>query len=200
VAQPTSWTAAILAGGAARRFGGQDKSALVVGVQTILDRQIALLSTLAADVLLIGGPPRTVAGIRHVADRRPGYGPLGGLETALHEARGAATLVVACDMPYLDGGLLRHLLDCAASADAVVPRTARGYHPLCAVYSPACLAPAARRLAAGQLAMRGLLEDVRVRVVPAEEIARFGDPNRLLANVNTPDDYRDLDAVQIHQL
>jgi molybdopterin-guanine dinucleotide biosynthesis protein A len=36
---------AILAGGDARRFGGRDKSALVVDGRTILERQIAELST-----------------------------------------------------------------------------------------------------------------------------------------------------------
>ena len=37
------WTAAILAGGQARRLGGVDKSALVVGTRSILERQLSLL-------------------------------------------------------------------------------------------------------------------------------------------------------------
>ena len=36
-------SAAILAGGRARRFGGRDKSALLVGGRTILERQIDAL-------------------------------------------------------------------------------------------------------------------------------------------------------------
>ena len=40
----------------------------------------------------------------------------------------------------------------------------------------------------------------RTRVVPVEEMRRFGDPDRLLANVNTPADYADLEAVQGHKL
>ena len=41
---------AILAGGDARRFGGRDKSALVVDGRTILERQIAELSTVTPDL------------------------------------------------------------------------------------------------------------------------------------------------------
>jgi hypothetical protein len=38
-----------------------------------------------------------------------------------------------------------------------------------------------------------------MRVVPAREIRRSGDPNRLLANVNTPADYAALEALQGHK-
>jgi molybdopterin-guanine dinucleotide biosynthesis protein A len=43
------------------------------------------------------------------------------------------------------------------------PRTDRGYHPLCAVYTRGSLEPVARRLADGRLKMIDLFEDVRVR-------------------------------------
>ncbi len=195
------WTAAILAGGQARRFGGRDKSGLVVGGWSILERQLEVLAAVTDDVIVVGGAPAGAEGrVRVVPDREPGRGPLGGLHTALLESPGAGTLLVACDMPYLSAPLLNHLITCAAAADAVVPRTGRGYHPLCALYTRACLAPAARRLGEGRLAMVDLLEDVRVRVVTPGELDRFGDPDRLLANVNTPEDYQHIEAFQGHQL
>lgn len=193
------WSAAILAGGQSRRFDGRDKSALVVDGRPILDRQIGELSALTTDILLVGGGPTASTRVRAVPDAIAGAGPLGGLHTALTESRGDATIVIACDMPYVTSQLLGHLLELSRGADAVVPRTARGFHPLCAVYTRACLAPAAARLAAGRLKMTGLLEDVRVRVVTSEEIDAFGDHDRLLANVNTPAEYRSLVALQGHQ-
>ena len=200
------WSAAILAGGQARRFGGRDKSALLVDGRSILDRQMAELTTLTTDILIVGdGGPSLAPGAssgpgRVVADRVPGCGPLGGLHAALTEARGDATIVIACDMPYVSAPFLGHLLALTRDADAVVPRTERGYHPLCAAYTRACLAPAAARLAGGRLTMSGLFEDVRVRVVTVEEIDAFGHHKRLLANVNTPAEYHDLEAFQGHQL
>jgi molybdenum cofactor guanylyltransferase len=199
-------SAAILAGGRATRFGGRDKGGLVVGGRTILERQLTELSRVTTDILIVGNghrhgaAPRPGAVIpRVISDIVPGCGPLGGLHAALTEARGDALFVAACDMPYLDAALIRYLLGLTREGDAVVPRTKRGYHPLCAVYTTACLEPITRRLGARRLKMVDLLKDVRTRIVTLEELNRFGDDGKLLANVNTPAEYAELGAVQNHE-
>jgi molybdopterin-guanine dinucleotide biosynthesis protein A len=193
---------AILAGGQATRFGGRDKSALLVNGRSILDRQLASLAPLTDDLMIVGD--RDVAPgaipLRAVPDVVPGSGPLGGLHAALTAARGDVLLLVACDMPYLSAPFAEYLLSLAGDADIVVPESERGYHPLCAVYTRACLEPAAAQLADRQLKMRELVDRMRTRVVPIEDIRRFGDPHRLLANVNTPADYAGLEALQGHKL
>jgi molybdenum cofactor guanylyltransferase len=196
------WSAAILAGGKATRLQGCDKGALVVDGESILTRQLRELAQVTGDVMIAGGnPPREKIGTaRLVADHIPDCGPLGGLHAALAEGLGSAVVLVACDMPNISAAFLSHLLTLTCEADIVVPKTARGYHPLCAAYSRVCLAPAARRLAEGRLKMTGLFEDVRVRIVPTEEIAAFGDPDQLLANVNTPDEYLELESLHGHKL
>ena len=148
------------------------------------------------DILIVGGRPESAPMIRTVADREPGHGPLGGLHTALLESTGDRIILLACDMPYVAAPLLRHLCTLADEADVVVPRTDRGYHPLCAVYTRACLDPVVRRLAAGHLKMTDLFHDLRIREVPAEELRAFGDVHRLLANVNSRADQRELEAVR----
>jgi molybdenum cofactor guanylyltransferase len=182
------WSAAVLAGGKATRFGGRDKASLVVDGRTILDRQMKVLSSVAAEVLVVR------------EDLVPGCGPLGGLYTALTRAAHDATFVVACDMPFVTAPLAAHLLTFSTAADIVVPRTERGYHPLCAVYRRTCLDAIARRLADGRLKMTDLFSDVRVREVSSRELEAFGDPRRLLANVNTPADFAEFAALQGHKL
>ena len=182
------YSAAILAGGNATRFGGRDKSALVVDGRTILDRQTAALSSVADDVQVVRD------------DIVPGCGPLGGLHTALTRARHDVAAVVACDMPFVTAPLLAHLLSLSAGVDVVVPRTEGGYHPLCAVYRRTCLDAIARRLADRRLKMTDMFSDVRVREVSGEELSPFGDAHRLLANVNTPADFADLATLHGHKL
>ena len=80
------YTAAILAGGRATRFGGRDKSALVVDGRTILERQIAELSIVAEERLLVGGAV-SHPDARTIPDLVPDCGPLGGLHAALSGAR-----------------------------------------------------------------------------------------------------------------
>lgn len=196
-------SAAILAGGRASRFNGRDKGALVVGGRSIIERQLDELSRLTDDILIVGAscPPTLHGDIvpRVVHDRVPGCGPLGGLDAALAAARDDVIVVVACDMPFVTAALLGHLLSRAHNCDVVVPRTERGYHPLCAVYTRGCGAPVARRLAEGRLTMIGLFESVRVHVVTSEELDAFGDRHHLLANVNTPVEYEEIEALQSHQ-
>jgi molybdenum cofactor guanylyltransferase len=196
------WSAAILSGGRATRLQGRDKRALVVNGESILSRQLRELRQVTGDVMIVGGdPPRETTGMsRLIADRIPACGPLGGLHTALAEALGAAVVVVACDMPNIRAPFLNHLLTLTCEADIVVPKTSRGYHPLCAAYARVCLEPAAQRLGDMRLKMTGLFDDVRVRVVTPEEIRAFGDPDQLLANVNTPDEYLELESLQRHEL
>jgi molybdenum cofactor guanylyltransferase len=198
-------TAAILAGGRATRFGGRDKGALVVDGRTIFDRQVAELSQIAREILLVGGtnPEGRGPAVLPIADLIPGCGPLGGLHAALTAAENRVVIVVACDMPYVSAPFLAYLASLAgepAGFTAVVPQTERGYHPLCAAYTRAVIDPIERRLAAGRLTMTDLLADVRLRVVAAHEIAGFGDPHQLLANVNTPAEHESLEALHNHEL
>lgn len=186
-------------GGRARRFDGRDKSAIVVGRRSILDRQVAALAEITDDILLVGARDYAPSGTTVVADRVPDSGPLGGLDAALAAARDNAVVIVACDMPFVTAPLLAYLLQWTSRADAVVPRTERGYHPLCAAYTRACHEPVMRRLRDGRLKMLDLLEDVQVHAVDRDELDRFGDPDVLLANVNTPGELRDLEALLGHE-
>ena len=186
--------AAILAGGRARRFGGRDKSRLLVAGRTILERQIEALTPCVSRIMLVGAgdaprDPRLVAVDDRVGDR----GPLGGLDAALHAANGPV-LLLACDMPFVTTPLLADLIAKFDGVDAVVPRTERGYHPLCGVFAPQCRGPVRARLDAGHLRLRDLLTDLRVRTIDGDDLARFGEPNWLLANVNTQ---ADLDALKL---
>lgn len=204
-------SAAILAGGRATRFAGRDKSALIVDGRTIRDRQLAVLTPLTDDVMIVGGgaaPAPCGAGLqpcenrshRSVADSVPGCGPLGGLHAALTAARGDTLFLAACDMPYLTTAFVEDPFSLADGVDAVVPQSEHGYHPLCAVYTRACVDVAAAQLAERRLRMRELVERVRTRTVRIDDIRRFGDPDRLLANVNTPADFAGLEALQGHKL
>ncbi len=173
-----------------------------MGGGSVRDRQLAMLATLTDDILLVGGE---VAGpfavpVRLIPDRYPGLGPLAGLEAALSAMRDDVVALLACDMPCVTARFLSQLLALSAEADVVVPRTKSGYHPLCAVYRRTCLPAVQRRLAEGRLPMRGLFDEVRVREVTGVELAATGAPERLLANVNTPAAYDELEALLTHEL
>ena len=186
------WTAAILAGGQARRLGGIDKSALVVGAGSILDRQLSLLRELTPHILIVAGEaagPRA-ADTTVVTDRIPGAGALGGLYTALVEAPTEQVLVIACDMPFLTAPFLARLVERGKGVDAALPRDERGRHPLCASYDRRIAAHLKARIERGELRVGDALAGLDVRELGADELAPFDLDGRLLLNVNTPADYQ----------
>lgn len=186
-------SAAILAGGRAQRFGGADKASLVVGGSRIIDRQIAAVERVADDVRIVANDPDRYAslGVRVIPDRIRDAGPLGGIHAALMDAAHPAVLVLACDLPFVTPALLEALVgafEAGEKIDAVVPRSNRGLEPLCAVYAASCAEIARQRIERGELALHGLLEDIRVRELGPEVLARF-DEGWVLLNVNSPHDY-----------
>jgi molybdenum cofactor guanylyltransferase len=189
------FSAAILAGGLARRLGGGDKSALTIGGDSILARQITALREITPHILIVGGSASRgqAGGVPVVADRIAGAGSLGGLYTALVEAPTEQVLVIACDMPFLTAAFLARLAALGDRSgvppDAVVPRDAQGLHPLCASYARRVAGRLESRIAAGQLRITDALADLDVHFMGADELKPYDPDGRLLLNVNTPDDY-----------
>ena len=192
----------MLAGGAARRYGGTPKGLLTVGNRRILDRVVDAVQAVTGErPLLIANAPDAASwrpDLETLPDVRPGLGTLGGIYTAVTASAGPV-LCVAWDMPFVPEGLLRLLRDRMATDtyDAVLPESSgrRGLEPLCAVYGPACAPAIARRLDQGDLMAISFHADVRVGIVPLAEVRRFGDPDELFFNVNTPDDLARAEAL-----
>ncbi len=186
-------TAAILAGGRARRLGGRAKATLPVGGTPILARQLEAVAAVTDRVIIVANEPELYegAGVPIVADLVPGRGALGGILTALAAARGDYVLVVAADLPFLTARFLAHLARTAetSGADLVIPRTPDGLQPLCAVYAPRLLDTIRQRVEAGNLKVVDLAGEARVHEIGPEEIAKYDPDGILFFNVNTPDDY-----------
>jgi molybdopterin-guanine dinucleotide biosynthesis protein A len=185
--------AAILAGGRAERLHHANKAALAIGAERILDRQVRVLRGIADPVFVVstradvGGNAASLA-VTVVPDAFPGAGPLGGIYTAIAATPAARTLVVACDMPFLSADFLRFLTR-ERPAQVVVPRSARGLEPMCAVWTRDAAAAIRRRLESGDLAIRAVLEDLRVEEIAPGEVAPWDPHGLLFLNVNTPRDY-----------
>lgn len=180
----------VASGGLSTRMG-RDKALLRWRGVTLLDHAIARLDAVCRDVRILCGPvPRYEdRGRPLVLDAAPGGGPLAGLAAALTSADGEAALCLGVDLPLVTVELLSALAGDTGGDDAVVPVTADGPEPLCALYRAGCLGPVQRRLAAGERRMTCFWPDVRVRTLAAEALAAFGDPARLFHNVNAPADY-----------
>lgn len=181
--------AVILAGGMSRRMG-RDKAALPFGEETMLSHLVRLyrpyFDVTAVSVNAAGR--FDTYGAREVVDRRPGDGPLAGLEAAFLDTEADLIFLTATDLPLGDPALAQYLMAARGGHDACLIRSAQGLEPLFAVYSSACLGAVRRALEEGRRSMFHMLRQVRTLELSAESLTAF-DVQRILTNVNNPEDY-----------
>ena len=182
-----------LAGGMSRRLG-RNKAIEHIGDERLIERVINSLSQVSSEtVVVVAEESRAQAldlpdRVRTAADIYPGHGSLGGIFTGLSAARGDHAIVVACDMPFLNTGLLQFMANLAPDFDVVVPRLNGRPEPLHAIYSKTCLGAIESRLKRRDLKIALFFEEVNVAYVDEDDIDIF-DPDRLsFFNVNTQED------------
>jgi molybdopterin-guanine dinucleotide biosynthesis protein A len=160
---------------------GRDKALVEIDGMAMVRRVADTLGGAGCrPVTVVGGDPAALEalGLQVRPDRWPGEGPLGAIVTALAGAT-TPTVVVACDLPWLDAATVRALVEAIGSADVVVARTDR-LEPLCACWSPSALPVLERRFGAGERAVHRVLDDLTVTAVDVDPSA--------LRNVNAPGD------------
>jgi len=189
----------VLNGGAGRRMGS-DKADLRLRGARVLATLCELLADRLGGVMVVGREPKGVdmpACVPWYPDDRPGLGPLAGIATALRLAaaggRAKGILVVACDMPAVDGPLVEHLLSGRdprrGQATVAVNGTTGRLEPLFGVYEAHARDSIEKSLDASSLSVSEWCRRSEVKVLPVPQAMACG-----LVNVNTPDDLRGLEG------
>ena len=182
-------TGVILAGGKSTRYGTNKAFAEVQGVR-LIERTIRVMGSVCPRLLLVTNTPAEYAYLHlpMVEDRIKGLGPLGGIYTGLEVIDDENGLFVACDMPFLRGDLLRHIVTLRGDFDAVVPRVNWMVEPLHALYTKKCL-PSIRRLIRSQeLQTLKFFKNIRVRYIEEEDIRKIDPDLKSFFNINRPED------------
>ena len=183
-------TGILLAGGKNSRMK-KNKAFLELEGQPLVERSLAVLQAVFAEVLISSNSPELYAryDVPIIQDEIPDRGPLEGLYQGLKAATYDKVFFVACDMPFLDAELIRLLTKWVPEYDIVVPRLQSGLHPLHAIYHRRCLPAIKRNLEAGCFKVRDFYQACSVRYVDETELQAFGDLSKVFCNVNTPEDW-----------
>jgi molybdopterin-guanine dinucleotide biosynthesis protein A len=117
-------------------------------------------------------------------DTFTGLGPYGAILSAFRENPDRAWLVIACDLPLVDAGVIEHLVDnrnTATIATAFQSQQDQFPEPLITIYEPKSYSLLLQFLAQGYSCPRKVLinSDITLLQSPKEDA---------LANVNTPDE------------
>ncbi|MGQ0430441.1 MAG: NTP transferase domain-containing protein [Gammaproteobacteria bacterium] len=177
----------VLAGGRSSRMR-EDKAALVFGRRPQLDEAYALVAARVVRAFVSVRPDQRDEPLRvrfpQVVDGDGVGGPVAGILAAQRREPQAAWLVVACDLPLLDGATLDELV--AARDPGRLATAYRSAHdglpePLCAIWEPASAVPLLRWVEAGHSCPRKFL-------LRHDALLLHAARPRALDNANTPDD------------
>lgn len=171
-----SLTGVILAGGAGRRMGGQDKGLVLFRGQALVAWVAAALAPQVDELLIVANRNQDAyraLGHRVVSDLREGFnGPLAGFESALHHASHDWVLTCPTDVPLLPP-------DYAAAFTACVPLSAASGHigpqpePLFSLLPRQSLASLRSALDAGERRATNWLASLSPRRVELGGLARW---------------------------
>jgi molybdopterin-guanine dinucleotide biosynthesis protein A len=190
-------TIAIQAGGQSRRMQ-RDKGLVPLNGRPLIEHLLERVRPLGDEILITTNQPQDYAylDLPMAADETPGAGALVGLHTALKAAHGERVLVLACDMPFVNVPLLKHLLELSVDVDIVVPRWQDILQTLHAVYRrSACLPAIEQVLEQGLKRVISFYPQVEVRDISEQEILRFDPGGLSFFNVNTPEELQEAEEI-----
>ena len=186
-------SAIVLAGGRSSRFG-EDKLSAWIGGETVLDRTVHAVGSVAVDIVIVTGADGRAAmpaGVRVAVDAEADGGPLVGVVAGLELAALPIVLVVGGDMPTLVGAVVESMLVAldVPGVEAVVLEHEGRARPLpIALRRESALAAADVLLADGERRLRALSEALEITVIP-ETTWRALDPYGMtVRDIDTPAD------------
>lgn len=189
-------TAAILAGGPAKRMKGVVKPNLLLGGKTIMERSFSVLRDLFSELIIVTNSPEEFSeynGCLIIGDYLKGIGPLGGIHSALKTASGDAVFIFAGDMPLLDSELIKKqtALYSELGCDILVPRIGAATEPLHSIYSRSLLIKLEDYLASG--GSRAVRDFYQVADVQFMDLGT--EMNSKFLNINTPSDLTEVERI-----
>jgi molybdopterin-guanine dinucleotide biosynthesis protein A len=190
-------TAFVLAGGLSTRMG-RDKAVLRLNGQPVIERLVCEAAQVAAQVHVVVDHHEKLKRVRIggalvLEDAVPKRGPLGGIYTGLLHTTTNWNLFLTCDMPLVTSALLLRLTRNATERNEAAHFQVSG-EPHCQCFPlllhRRVLERVRTQIEHDRLSVRDFLGSLNVKTITVTSRAH----DRVLVNVNTPDDLRWLRA------
>lgn len=182
---------AILAGGENKRFGGINKSNIVIGDTTVISEIIGTISDIFSEIFIITNTPeefKDFSNIKIETDHIRLAGPLGGIHSALKASSNDSVFIFAGDMPFIDRDLIISQIRyfSLSQAEAVVPRIEGNIEPLHAIYRKTIFDRLNNHLKdRNNFSVRDFLQNI---IVDYMDLHSSEKVKRAFTNINTPPD------------
>ena len=187
-----SITGVILAGGKSSRFGS-NKALVSINGSRLIERVITVMKSIFEKLVIITNNPEDYSflALQTHKDLIKGLGPIGGIYTGLNKIKDHKGFFVACDMPYINEKLIRHIIAVRGDFDAVIPKIDWRLEPLHALYSKSCLSKLKELIDSGVYQTNRSFKNMNIRYVNEEEIREHDPQLNSFININRPGELLD---------
>jgi molybdopterin-guanine dinucleotide biosynthesis protein A len=129
-------TGFILAGGKSLRMG-TNKSLLMIGGLTVIEREVNLMKDLFQEVILITNQSEDFSflNLPMQEDIHKNTGPLAGIHSALVHTKTDKNFIISCDMPLMTEGVMKYLIEYPTDKLITIAKADNFVQQLCGVYS-----------------------------------------------------------------
>jgi molybdenum cofactor guanylyltransferase len=179
-------SAIVLAGGRGTRMGGP-KASTLLGGRPLVAHVVEAARAGGLEPIVVAKPDSALPPLDCavlIEPPEPTH-PLLGIVTGLYALETPGAVICAVDTPFVTGDLLAWIA--ALEEPLAVVRAGGRVHPLPGRYARALLGALEAELHSAP-PMTEVVLRLGARILDEGELRRFGDPARLLLNVNTPDD------------
>jgi molybdopterin-guanine dinucleotide biosynthesis protein A len=177
---------AVLAGGVGARLG-EPKAVVDLAGRPLISYPLEALERTGLEVVVVAkrDTPLPKLAVPVWYERDEPVHPALGLATVLQRAPTESVLVVGCDMPFVTTELLAHIA--SLPHPVALPSAGGRLHPLIALYARWMATAFAFSLGRGQ-SVQQIVSEHNPHLIDESELEQFGEVERLLFNVNTPED------------
>ena len=184
--------ALILAGGENKRMP-MIKGLLKIGGKVIVESNVRILQDIFDRVVVSTNSPDLFfyLGSPLVGDVMCERGPMTGILSAFIGAGAAEFFVTACDMPFINVILIKHIVRQWQNRwDAAIPMFHGKPQPLFGIYSRKVVGRMEKSIRAGERGLRDFLKKIDVLYIEENVVKRIDREGRTFVNINTLDDFR----------
>jgi molybdopterin-guanine dinucleotide biosynthesis protein A len=192
-------TGIVLAGGESRRMG-RDKAFLKLEGVPLIEHVLRTLRGVFPRTIIVTNNPSAYVAYDAVivTDAVKKQCPLAGIYSGLLSSTDEYNFVAACDMPFLNPGLITYMTGLVNGYDIVVPVIAgKNVEPLHAIYSKRLLPVIKKQLHGDERKIQAIFKEARVKYVTETEIDRYDPERRSFRNLNTLDEYKEATCLDL---
>ncbi|MFZ4545533.1 MAG: molybdenum cofactor guanylyltransferase [Saprospiraceae bacterium] len=175
---------AVLAGGKSSRMK-QDKGLVMLNGKRMIEHVLDAARSVTSEIIVIANSDA----YQHFSfscfpDEMTNCGPMGGIFTALKNAKTEKVLVLSCDAPFISTEVIQKMMEQSGGENVLVAWHKGNIHPICAIYSKKCLPILSNKLRTGDFKLKAALEALdAIKIVFDED-----EYESAFLNINTPED------------